>query len=134
MKDSRVSSLFLSTCSLVTHRSPEKYGLDPFVSKPWLVAVATTSSSLAVVSSTPIFPLLALSLRQRGSAVRVAFQHSRFSFASSSPLSPWRCCHPRITKHSYPNKLRLPKNGPLLPNCTTAALACSTVLGPQALS
>lgn len=49
------------------------------------------------------------------------FQHSCFSFASS-------------IKHSYPSKQGCPKNGPLLLNCTAAALACSTLLGPQALA
>jgi hypothetical protein len=64
-----------------------------------------------VVSSTPIFRLFALSLRQCGSAVHVAPLPFHFnSFVSPlHPLFPGRCCHPRITTHRYPNRQGCPK-------------------------
>jgi hypothetical protein len=55
------------------------------------------------------------------------------------PLFPGRCCHLRIITHNYPSKQGCPKNwlaSIQLYNhsVTTAALACSTLLGPQALA
>jgi hypothetical protein len=75
--------------------------------------VAATTTSSSVVSSTPSFPFLALrlSLCQCGSTVHVAPLSFHFNSLVSPlhPLSPGRCRHPCITKHSYPSKQGCPK-------------------------
>jgi hypothetical protein len=131
--NSSVSSLFSLPCALaaVTHGKPGK--VQPKPSFSCRCVTAATASSSAVLSA-PIFSLLALYASMYVDPLSTfpaccsisTLEH--FSFASSIPwtMLPSLC--------GYPSKQGHPKHGLLLPNCTATALACSTVLGPQALA